>query len=491
MNFSSGFSINLSFFTDLLDQPTWGIIEDLFTIIGWPIFVVLLFPAGAYFWKYFRGMKYYASFKYVMLAVDVPPLEIQTPKAVEQIFAHLSGALRHRTLKEKYWDGKFQKRFSFEIVSIEGYIQFLIRTEAEFRDLIEAAVYAQYPSAEITEVEDYVSMIPDNYPNDDMDVQGIEFNLLEDQAYPIRTYPEFKYDINPEITFSDPMAALLETFTRIGKGEHLWMQLVLIPTDNGWKENGIKLVKKLLGEKEKSTPSILNKFGGVPINLMSDAIKYGWREDVGEAGNSNEDKEEKETITPGRRKVIEAVEQKISKIGFESKIRVLYAAKKPNYQPQKCMSGIMGAINQFHTANTNALVPYASTFTNFEFKKFSPQVSKNFFVKGYKGRKEFEGASPFILNIEEIATLWHFPMPFVKAPLVQKSEGKRAEPPTDLPTDLEESPLKTRRKEVKNKEEAPINLPTEEDGAPSDLPILPNEMPIITDSSGEIKTDAD
>ena len=46
---------------------------------------------------------------------------------------------------EKWFEGKFQKSFSYEVVSLEGYTQFLIRTPKEFRDLIESSVYSQYP----------------------------------------------------------------------------------------------------------------------------------------------------------------------------------------------------------------------------------------------------------------------------------------------------------------------------------------------------------
>jgi len=41
-----------------------------------------------------------------------------------------------------------------------------------------------------------------------------------------------------------------------------------------------------------------------------------------------------------------------------------------------------------------------------------------------------------VFNIEELATVWHFPMSYVKTPLVQKTQGKRAEPPSGLPVEI-------------------------------------------------------
>jgi hypothetical protein len=45
-----------------------------------------------------------------------------------------------------------------------------------------------------------------------------------------------------------------------------------------------------------------------------------------------------------------------------------------------------------------------------------------------------DGASKTILNVEELATIWHFPIITTKAPLVKKTESRRAEPPASLPT---------------------------------------------------------
>ncbi|HYE60169.1 MAG TPA: hypothetical protein VEA18_03220 [Candidatus Kapabacteria bacterium] len=53
----------------------------------------------------------------------------------------------------------------------------------------------------------------------------------------------------------------------------------------------------------------------------------------------------------------------------------------------------------------------------------------------YKKRKLKAGANPFILNVSELATIWHFPMSHVKTPLLQKAQGKKAEPPAGLPVE--------------------------------------------------------
>ena len=40
----------------------------------------------------------------------------------------------------------------------------------------------------------------------------------------------------------------------------------------------------------------------------------------------------------------------------------------------------------------------------------------------------------FVLNVEELATIWHFPGQILKVPTLERIESKEAAPPTNLPT---------------------------------------------------------
>jgi len=208
-----------SIFTILADffaQPTGLIVLDLFAIFGWLFFVWLLgFAIVAFYADHIQDTKNTSKWKSVLLAIDIPPENVQTPLAVEQLFTHLAGAFDKPGFYDKFREGYKQRWFSMEIVSIEGYIQFLIWTEEKFRDLVEASVYAQYPDAEITEVEDYVDVMPSKYPNDEYDVWVGDFSLAETFAYPLRSYREFEHNISKDTVLKDPMGTFLESFSRI------------------------------------------------------------------------------------------------------------------------------------------------------------------------------------------------------------------------------------------------------------------------------------
>jgi len=434
-----GFAIDLSFWQNFFSWPFERQAVGVFAMVLWWLVGLEFFKAGVDLWLKYRQKKYIATLTWVVLAVDIPALFIQTPRAMEQVFVHLSGSLPKIKIVEKYWLGKVPKWFSFEIISIEGYIQFLVRTEIEFRDLVEAAIYAQYAEAEITEVEDYVDSVPDHFPNEEYDAVGAEFALAENEAYPIRTYPDFQYTISKDVTFSDPMAALLENFTRVGPGEQFWMHLIIVPSDNSWKKAGIDFVKKIISGKKEIKNTFVQAIGDAPIWLAKNLIQ-AWNADSGGDDKKKKDKKEDPVgkvsdLSPGNRAVVEAIENKIAKYGFKSRLRAVYVARKEVFAPSKCLNGFIGALNQFMINNRNGFVPKGGKGDKFI------EAAKRRNLK-FKSRKLKIMIDPFILNIEELATLWHFPLPSVKAPLVQKTSIKRGEPPTNLPVEIIESALR-------------------------------------------------
>lgn len=413
----------------------------LIKLIGWiPIVFVIIWGVWK-LWMNFIQDEYVSKIKFILLAIDVPKNNEQTPKAVEQIFAHLAGAHSTPNLIEKYWDGYVQPWFSLEIISIDGYIQFLIYAPEVYRDLVEAAIYAQYPDAEIAEVEDYADKVPQVYPDKEWDIWGTELILVKPDCYPLKTYQEFEHSLSEDM--KDPMAALLEMMGRLREGEQSWLQIIINPIDQKWADKSDKEVRKIvkqkMPEKKGFTDSILNGFLG---QLNSFATSIG--EIIVASEQTKEEKKKDEpynivmNLTEGERVIVKSIQEKSAKIGYQCKIRQIYVGKKEVFSKQRGVSGIFGAIKQFNTNDRNALKPEKDrvmTKINYFFKKSREAVRKRKIIKNYRIRSLNNGTSKkFIFNIEELATLWHFPMLQVKAPLIKKAEVKKVEPPFNLPT---------------------------------------------------------
>jgi len=403
---------------------------------GWAFVLIALLWT---FWTVLieaKREKFLAKQKYVLLAIDVPKDNEQSLKAVEYIFSVLQSTRSKGTLWQQYWEGKVQLGFSFEIVSIEGYIQFLIRAPIKFRDLIEAAVYSQYPEAEITEVEDYINLIPDNIGDKDPEYNmfGVEFKQEKHFAYPIKVYSQFEHGLNQ--IFVDPLAGLLETFSQLKKGEHAAMQLVVRPTSDNWKEEADRVVKKLIGAKVESKKNLVDKSIDKFVDFMSYLSEmvyslWGGIEDKKESDNEPENK--MLYLTPGERSVVEGIENKMSKHGFKVKMRLYYLAHQSIYSASKGVSTVLSPMKQYNAAN--GLKAYKKMFTVAEYFFVKSRLAKirRRIARYYKERNTLKMSQPMILNTEELATLYHFPTIGVQNSLVKTVESKRAEAPVATP----------------------------------------------------------
>lgn len=431
----------LIFFT----QSPWAVFWQLVAMFLWVIVAWGILHVLFWYLMIYKAGKFTSDWKFVVLAIDIPQLNVQTPLAVEQLFTHIFAVMEPPSIGNVYRRGFVQQFFSFEIVSIEGYIQFLIRTREKFRDVVEMAVYAQYPEAEITEVEDYVNSIPDDYPNDTHQVYAMDFAYVNHWINPIRVYREFEHNIAKDTVLKDPIGTFLESMTRIGPGEQVWFQIIVEPIqEKRWKHEGIREVEKLIGAKKKAKPS---KFAFVTDNFITKEIGAGFAEinaqlsgsPAGEAAAAAKD-EKKDLndllyLTPGQKKQVEAMEEKLRKLGFRTKIRLVYAARKEIYNPSRAVNSIVGAMNQYTIPTSNALLPKYLTSTQYAFAKRRKEFRRRVLVKAYKNRDMYAGKNPYIMSIEELATIWHFPMSHVKTPLVQKAISKIAEPPAALPVE--------------------------------------------------------
>ena len=291
-------------------------------------------------------------------------------------------------------------------------------------------------------MEDYVNDVPHRFPNETHQIFAAEYVLINHEAFPIRTYSEFEHNISKDTVLKDPVGTILESFTRIGPGEQLWFQLVIEPIQEArWKKHAIHKIKEMIGEKEKHK-------GGIPfIGNVSQEGKSAWEELSsqvfgtirGEAAppSRGDDGPPNQILymTPGQKTIVEQMEDKIRKLGFESKLRMIYVARKEVYNPARCVNSFTGAINQFTIPTSNALLPKYLTATQYFFAEQRKDFRRNVLMHAYVTREVEAGKRPYVLNIEELATIWHFPMSHVKTPLVQKALGKRAEPPPGLPVE--------------------------------------------------------
>jgi len=224
----------------------------------WLVFFFLLKDFFLERWLWWRTEGWLdKNYNPVLLELKIPNDSTKPIRAMETVMANIHAALyQPADTWEKWVEGQIQTSMSLEMVSIEGEIHFYVRLSSGFRDAVEAAFYAQYPDIEIIEVEDYTRKIPLNIPNKDWDLWATDYKSFRPDAYPIKTYKEFETE--KEITEEqkiDPVAVLLEAFSKVGPKEQLWIQMVIKPvsSDSGstWVEEALAVRDKLAKRPDK------------------------------------------------------------------------------------------------------------------------------------------------------------------------------------------------------------------------------------------------
>jgi hypothetical protein len=399
--------------------------------VGWwlilPLFLLFVFLD---FWLKMVRRVFILKIPWKLLEIKIPREILKTPKAMEQVFAAVHSIKTKIRFFDKWRKGKVQNWMSFELTGQAGGVHFYVRTPEEFRNLTESAIYAQYPDAEIIEVEDYVDLLPSVLPNKIYDLWGANYILAKEDAYPIRTYEYFEERVKEKRL--DPMAAVTEALSKTKEDEMGWLQILVRPIDDDWKKEGEKLIGKLTGRKSARDRTLLEDLEEFIINL----IKAPFTPPVWSDGEEGS-KGEVGSLTPGEKDVVAAMENKISKLGFEAIVRFVYIDKAASFSRDN-VAAVTGALQQFNTQNLNAFKSHPTTAT----KTFQPFKEHKLY---YRKRKIFDDyrlrkfPSPLklkkipILNTEELATIYHPPTTFVEAPTLRRLESRRGEPPAGLP----------------------------------------------------------
>ncbi|MFZ4500177.1 MAG: hypothetical protein ACOYMZ_01615 [Minisyncoccia bacterium] len=408
-----------------------GFANLIVLIILLPILVTLAWNL----WLSYIQTEFLRGIKWVLLEVKPPRDVFKSPLAMELVLNALYQMGGTRNWYDKYWKGQVHNYFALEIVSTEGSLHFYIRTSEKFRKLIESQIYAQYPQAEVVEVEDYTNRIPEFKKDGPITLWGTHLELVKDDPYPIKTYVDYGLDRAvgslAEEERIDPITPTLEFMGSVGAGEHIWFQIIV------------------RGATERFT--VDGKEGKKWTDAAKDVIKKF------NEGLNEKDKEGKtiatRRATKGELGVIESIERNANKLGFDSGIRVLYVTNSDRFDANR-ISGITGILKQYGASDYNGFK--SSRLTGFDFpwqdifgKKMiekkkdilTDYKKRNYFyggfdmtdIKTYFSHPNANSSKAFILSTEELATLYHLPGRVAETPTFERIESKKAEAPGNLP----------------------------------------------------------
>ena len=357
-----------------------------------PITAFLLYLA----WRNTQQIDAIKQVESVLLTLEIPRANDKSELAAEQLFASLHGILRDS--KELKLNNGMQEHLSFEIASVGGRIRFYVWTPKALQSFIEGQIYSQYPTVQIHAAdEDYVA-----HERNHSVVYTAEAALTEQEFLPIKTFQSFEVD---------PLAGITGTLAKLeDTDEEIWIQLLIRPIKDDWH----KAAERWAESVRTGNPMAFLSGGWdfFDFRWLGSVLEALWRPPepgAGSAGTKEVSERDKGRIT--------AAETKATKLGYQAKIRIAVLTENQTSARLR-MQSIIGTFKQFNSTNLNGFKMAHDSFKKDDLAKYKARL---FADRG------------FILNIEEVASVFHLPHTNVETPNIVWASSKTAEPPAALP----------------------------------------------------------
>jgi hypothetical protein len=367
---------------------------------------------GFAFWRvwvrYVRA-RFLFNEPHVLLEVKLGP-EVATNIAAMEVFLlslHLPGG--EMSFWDKYWAGKTRALWSLELAAIDGKVRFFIRARERERELVEARLYAQFPDIEVALAEeDYARL--DEYDERTMELYGTEYALARPDPYPIKTHVDAGLSHATGFSPNDPLMPLLQFLGSRTPDERAWVQII-------FRAHKAEQARGIFGVSDKLHEDARREIEHI---LTSVQTAEGVAQDVQQLDKRNQ-------------AILAAIERSLTKPAFDCGIRAVYFAPHASFD-EGAPRALDNLFAPFASPDLNGFISFGG-LSKRPLLALGDSVKKRFF-KLFRRRAYFYGpyvGKPFILNTEELSTLYHFPGAGLELPALERVGARRLSPPENLP----------------------------------------------------------
>ena len=261
-------------------------VVDVFLFLFYATILGYVYTLSWRFWVMAVQSESTSNLKWVLLEIRLPRVIDKSPRAFEIAAGSFlqAGGIGNRWAI--FWKGNMPAYHTLEIVSLEGDIHFYVRTQSKYKSIVSNNIYSQYPTVEITEVEDYMERFKmDHHTHTDkFAMWGINYKLGKDitigkiddkediktkaSYLPISTYIDYEMDKDPKEIFKhDPLTPVLEWLGSLSKGQYGIYQICISDEGNfnGPSHSLASVDKK--GDVKKWPSLYENKLEHIQMNL--------------------------------------------------------------------------------------------------------------------------------------------------------------------------------------------------------------------------------
>ncbi len=382
--------------------------------LAWALGFLTLFSGGLLLLKSFFGFRKQIN---KSLELDVELVRVARPQkpqgggpergdawkeeiaAMEQLLTALSN-LKH--------PGNFFQKFLYHAPTVvleianpatNEEIYFLVAIPRVFRENVEKQIHSFFPQAHLERIPDYTIFTPGGQ------VAVTELQLSHSHALPLRTYKGLGVDPLNEISNA------LSKLATIDEGAAI--QIVLAPAGDAWRHQGRSVAKSLQEGKD-----LKDLHSHKELQTFGKAVGKGVIEGFHPISSGSPSEKPMKQLTPQDQELIKSIEEKTSKGAFRVNVRLL-ASAPTLARAEQILGQMENAFGQFENPDVNRFRVR---------KRLKTRDAAYHYIF-----RNFDDEHAFLLNTEEIAGIFHFPISTTETPKIKWLKAGAAPPPINVP----------------------------------------------------------
>lgn len=389
--------------TDLgrLSEPT---ISPLYFVLGVIIFILVVALLVV---RSVLGKRTVAD--HIVYLVKLPkerPEDNQQPLTVQQLREEIAkseglftaiGGLKAQRGVDRWFSGR-NDHFGLEIVAHHKVIAFYVVAPRDQRSYLEHQLNAIYPEAVIEEVHDYNMFTPHGV------ILTATGRTTSDNILPLKTYQ--KDD-------ADPLNSIINAMSKVGEQEGLAVQYIVRSARSDWHNRARQVVHKA-NESGSLKQALGSGFTREALNMANELGK------TVKSPSHPEQPTMAKRLTAKEEEAVKGIEEKNAKAGLEVNLRVVASAPTET-RARAMLQELSASFSQYN------YYEYGNSL-GVHFSK-NPEMISDFIFR------RFKDSQSFILNTEEMASLYHLPLKNAETPNILWLTARQAAAPVNLPSE--------------------------------------------------------
>ncbi len=317
----------------------------------------------------------------------------------ETLFSAIGGLKAQRGWRT--WLFGRDDQFSLEIVANRNQISFYAVAPKNRTRYLEQQIQAHYPEAVIEEVEDYNA-----FTMSGKIVAGF-LNTSKSFVFPLKTYRKMEVD---------PLNSLINILSKLKRDESLTIQYVVRSANAYWHSRLRYVASKIIQKNSVKEGLRAASLWGKTLDILSDFLQLNHKN----KNNSEQDISPKK-LSAVEEDMLKLMEEKNLKAGLDVNIRIISCAESK----EKANLYLENAANAFTEYNNYS---YGNVFSRLH-KNKPERIIKDFIYRYFRPNQGF------LLNSEELASIFHLPLASTETPNINWLNAKIAPAPNNIPNE--------------------------------------------------------